>query len=793
MARIHRLRQSILSAVPEVCSERARLVTEAYRENEADPMIIRRAKALAKVLREMTIFILPDELIVGNQASKPRSAPVFPEYAWEWIYNELDHFDKRKSDRFSISEECKEELRRILPEWRGRSLYDRVMATQPDEVKLATKVGVFDWEGQATAGEGHIVVDFSKALKQGFGGIVEEAGERLKALDLAEPDSLKKRDFYRAVIIAFEAAIDFARRYAVEARRLASQEPDPQRRLELLEIARVCEKVPARPAESFREAIQTVYFVQLIQQIESNGHSVSLGRFDQYMYEYYSRDIRDGRITREEALELIECFFIKLFTITKLRSASHSRTQSGNPMYQNLVVGGQTPEGTDATNELSYLCLDALAGVRLPEPNFYVRIHDNCPDDFLAKAIEVIKLGFGMPALVNDKVIVPSLMNRGVSLRDALDYSTMGCLEVQVPGKWGYRANGKSKVNFLKILELALNDGRDPATGIQLCPGNGDLSTFKSFDDVIEAWKKQLYYYTHLHVVADNINDLALEELAPNAFCSALVNDCLKRGKSLNEGGAVYDMTSGAQIGVPNVGNALAAIKKLVFEEKLISPGELKDALDSNFEGPRGEEIRQMLLNKAPKYGEDDDYVDSLTREAFNYYCQDIERYKNMRYGRGPIGGNYYPSTVTISANVPAGDVVGATPDGRKAGTPTADGVSPSQGTGRRGPTAVIRSVAKLPTLLVTGGQLLNLRISSNHLNSRGGCERLAALIRSLFGLYGWHVQINTVSTEVLRDAQKHPENYRDLVVRVAGYSALFTELDPVLQEDIISRMEHDI
>jgi len=402
-------------------------------------------------------------------------------------------------------------------------------------------------------------------------------------------------------------------------------------------------------------------------------------------------------------------------------------------------------------------------------------------------------MGFGMPAFVNDKVVIPSLLQRGVKLEDAFNYATMGCLEVSVPGKWGYRANGKSKFNLLKVLELALNNGTDPINGIQPCPGNGDLETFRSFDQVMQAWQTQLKYFTALQVVADNINSYAMEDLAPDILCSALTHDCIKRGKTILEGGAVYDMESGAQIGVPNVGNALAAIKKLVFEDKIMTGNQLKQALVQNFAGSDGEKIRQILIDQAPKYGNDVDEVDLLTKEAYDYYCTGISKYKNTRYGRGPIGGNWMPSTVTISSNVPAGKVVGATPDGRRAGEPTADGVSPVRGTEKLGPTAVIKSVTKLSTILMTGGQLLNMRISPDSLDSPEQVKKFVALIRTLFHLSGWHIQFNTVSTSVLREAQKFPERYSDLVVRVAGYSALFTALDPDVQEDIIHRSEHNL
>lgn len=791
--RVLEIKKSLIDNPPGICAERARYYTIAYREFGSDPPIIRRAKALSSYLDNMTIFIGDGDLLLGYQASKPRWAPIFPEYSWEWVFNELDRLEQRRYDRFSITPEVKMELNQILPWWQGKSLYERIAARQPDFVKDAARIGVISWTGQATSGEGHIVVDHSMALERGFLNIIHQARDLNDRLNLYEPENLAKRDFYEAVQIALEGIVRFSYRLADEADKRVRQEQDPHRKSEFLTMAEVCRRVPAAPATTFREALQTVWLIHLIQQIESNGHSVSLGRFDQYMHPFYQEDLKAGRITQHEALELIEHFYLKLFSIIKVRPEKHSRTQSGYPMYQNLVIGGQTVHEKDATNDLTYLCLSALAEVQCSEPNFYIRCHENTSKQLWNDALQVVKMGIGMPAFVNDKIIIPSLINHGVARGDAMNYSTMGCLEVQVPGKWGYRANGKSKVNVLKILELTINNGSDPKTGLQLKKGNGDLSQLNTFDELLHAWRDQLQYYSEAHVTADNINDKALEEMVPNAFCSVLVQSCLERGKHLNEGGAIYDMTSGALVGVPNVGNALAALKKVVYETKKISGREIIESLQNNFEGARGREIRQILLNKVPKYGEDDDFVDDLTRQVIKDYSQIISSFKNMRFGRGPIGGNYYPSTVTISANVPAGNDVGATPDGRMDREPTADGVSPSQGTGRLGPTAILKSVSKLPTILMTGGQLLNLRIIPASLQSKMGRNKLMALIQTFFDLEGWHIQINTVSTEVLRDAQLHPDRHKDLIVRVAGYSAIFVSLDPALQEDIIARLEHEI
>lgn len=791
--RIQAIKDKLIKNSPGICGERLRYYTQAYKKYESQPPIIKRALALKEYLENVTLYFNDYQLIPGEVASHPRWAPIFPEYSWKWVYEELDQIEHRQYDRFTITPKVKKELSELLPWWEGRSVYERVMGQQPNEVHKASEIGVLSWTGQATSGEGHIVIDHSLLLELGIEKIHEIASNYKKNLPLYEPDSLEKRDFYEAVEIVCDGFLAYTARLEKHLVSRAKSENNETRRQEILSIAEDLQTVPGGPANTFRQALITVWLSHMIQQIESNGHSVSLGRFDQYLYPYFSRDIKLGRITEEEILELIEHFYLKLFSIIKLRPEKHSRTQSGYPMYQNLVIGGQTPEGKDATNRLSYLCLAAVAEVRLSEPNFYLRLHKGTPDEFLKEAIKVVGLGFGMPAFVNDEIIVESLERRGVSHEDALNYSTMGCLEVQVPGKWGYRANGKSKVNALKIMELALNNGKDPLTGTILKQGPGDVVNSKSFDDILAAWRDQLGYYTKLHVVADNIIDQALGELVPNAFCSVLVQDCLNRGKHLNQGGAIYDMTSGALVGIPNVGNVLAALKKVVFEDRILTMDIIKDAIEKNYADINAAEVRQILLNRAPKYGEDDDYVDELTALALNDYCEIISHFKNMRYGKGPIGGTYYASTVTIAANITAGDFVGATPDGRLAHEPTADGVSPSQGSGKKGPTAIIHSITKLPTVLITGGQLLNIRLQNKTLKSSQGINKLAALLRAFVDMKGWHVQFNTISTEILRDAIAHPENYCDLIVRVAGYSALFVALDPALQRDIISRMENDL
>ena len=556
-----------------------------------------------------------------------------------------------------------------------------------------------------------------------------------------------------------------------------------------MHIAETCRWVPGKPPRTFQEALQSAWFVHLITQIESNGHSFSMGRLDQYTYAFYQADIAKGRLTELQALELLECLWLKLFSVIKIRPWAHTRFGIGYPTYQNVTIGGLDRNGQDATNELSYMVLKTIRETRLTQPNVSARYHSKTPENFLMECGRTIRLGFGMPAMKNDEIIIPALLEKGVRPEDAYDYAIVGCVEAAVPGKWGYRNTGMAFLNLLKVLELSYNDGCDPNTGVTLCPGSGSLATFGTFGKLYQAFLQQLHFYTHCHAAMDTFGDLALEEMVPDAFCSALVCDCIDRGLTIKEGGAVYDVVSGLQSGLANVANALMAIRQLVYEECVLGADELQHALETDFAGKNGERIRQLLL-AVPKYGNDLDEVDDLAARVLDDYLKEASRYRTTRHGRGPIGGTYAGSTSNISANVPLGQPVCATPDGRKAGEPIAEGVSPAHGTDVKGPTAVMRSVTKLSTIKMIA-QLLNLRLAPGSLDTKEGLAQLVRLLRGFQALKGWHVQFNTVSTQTLRDAQRHPEKYRDLVVRVAGYSALFVTLDKATQDDIIARTMH--
>jgi len=793
-SRIVELRNRVLSIKSTICTERAEIYTEAYQQYEAKPLLIKRAIALKETLTRMSIFIEDGVLIVGNQASKLRAAPIFPEYAVDWILDELDEFEKRPGDRFYPSEEVKRQLREILPYWKGKTLIEKGYELMPDLEKEIHEAGIIRAGGNLTSGDGHIAINFDKLLKYGIEGYKDIIEKKRKNLDLTEQSDLRKEQFYKASLIALEGISRFIQRFSELARLMNEVEQDEQRRKELINISEVCSNIASGPPSSFYEALQLTYFLQLILQIESNGHSVSLGRMDQYLYPFYEKDKSEGKITPDFARELLMHTWIKLYSINKIRPWSHTRYSAGSPLYQNVTIGGQTVEGEDAVNELSYLILDSVGQMRLTQPNLSVRYHKNISNDFMMACVNVIEKGFGMPAFNNDEVVIPALLDLGVEKKDAYNYSAIGCIEIAVPGKWGYRTTGMSFLNFMRVFMTALYDGLDRESGKIFHKGIGKLTDFTDFNQVMEAWRKQIEFYTKATVIIDTAVDTAFEENVSDRVCSIFVDDCIERGKTIKEGGAKYDFISGLQVGIANLGNSLAAIKKLVFEEKRISPDKLLECLESNYEGIECEKIRHLLINQAPKYGNDNDYVDELLKEAYNYFIEELSRYHNTRYGRGPVGCKYYAGTSSISANVPSGAVVGATPDGRKAFTPLAEGCSPSSGTDVLGPTAVFKSVSKLPTAKITGGVLLNQKLNPSTIKKISDKMKLISMLRTFFDdLKGWHVQYNIVSRETLLDAKKHPEKYRDLVVRVAGYSAFFITLSPDTQDDIIARTEHTL
>ena len=792
--RMKAFREEVLDEKPYIDAERAVLATEAYKENLNQPPVLKRAYMLKKILENMSIYIEDKTLLVGNQACKNRNAPIFPEYTLEFVLKELDLFEKRDGDVFYISEETKEELRSIAPFWHNNNLRCKGEALLPDEVDVFMETGVFGMEGKLNAGDAHIAVNYERILKEGLKGYNERCEKLQSELDLTDAESINKNIFYKAVLIVIDAVTAFANRYSLLAKQLSEKENDLNRKQELEKISEICARVPYQPANSFWEAVQSVWFIQLILQIESNGHSLSYGRFDQYMYPYYMNDVKNGVITDDQALELLTNLWIKTLTINKVRSQSHTLISAGSPMYQNVTIGGQTVDKKDAVNELSYLVLKSVAQTRLTQPNLSVRYHANIDKKFFDECIEVMKLGFGMPALNNDEIIIPSFINWGVKEEDAYNYSAIGCVETAVPGKWGYRCTGMSYINFPRVLLCAMNDGVDLTSGKRFTKGYGHFTDWKSYDELFAAWDKTVREMTKYSVIVENAIDKASEIEVPDILCSALTDDCIGRGKTIKEGGAVYDYISGLQVGIANMADSLAAIKKLVYEEKKITPEQLWNAILDDFKSDENKKIQQMLIEEAPKYGNDIDYTDNLVVEAYESYLDEIKKYPNTRYGRGPIGGIRYGGTSSISANVGQGMGTMATPDGRNAYEPLAEGCSPAHNCDRNGPTAVFKSVSKLPTEKITGGVLLNQKMTPLMLESEENKKKLEMLIATFFNkLHGYHVQYNIVSKETLIDAQLHPERHKDLIVRVAGYSAFFNVLSKKTQDDIIGRTEQSL
>ncbi|WP_375748539.1 formate C-acetyltransferase/glycerol dehydratase family glycyl radical enzyme [Vibrio sp. HN007] len=785
---------------PPVCTERAEAYTRAYKANEDKPVIVQRALALKEHLETRTIWIKHDELIVGNQASKVRAAPIFPEYTVRWIEAEIDELADRPGAGFDVTEEDKDIIHKLTPYWRGKTVQDRCYGLFTDEQQEILATTIIKAEGNMTSGDAHLAVDNDKILALGLEGLIKEMRQYRADNDVATFEGLKKEQFYKATDIVLVAIQDHIISYAALASEMATKESRKERKAELEAIAENCRHIAFHAPENFWQALQLSYFVQLMLQIESNGHSVSFGRMDQFLNEFYVRDIENAVIKKAFALELLQSCWLKLLEVNKIRSGAHSKASAGSPLYQNVCIGGQklneNGDAEDAVNPLSWAILESCGQLRSTQPNLSVRYHECLNQDFLMGCIDVIKCGFGMPAFNNDEIVIPEFIKLGVEKEDAYNYASIGCIETAVPGKWGYRCTGMSFINFARVLLAALNKGEDATSGKTFLPHEKSLAegSFANFDEVMASWEQQVRYYARKSIEIDTVVDTVLEQQAHDIFCSSLVDNCLERGKTVKEGGAKYDWVSGLQVGIANLGNSLAAIKHMVFDDAQISQPELAKALQDNFESSEQELLRQRILNFAPKYGNDDESVDNLLAQAYQFYIDEIENFVNTRHGRGPIGGGYYAGTSSISANVPFGSSTMATPDGRKATTPLAEGASPSSGSDRLGPTAVYNSVAKIQANKILGGVLLNQKLSPAAVASEGDMLKLSMLIRTFFNHHkGWHVQYNIVSRDTLLAAKENPEQYRDLVVRVAGYSAFFTALSPDAQDDIIARTEHEL
>lgn len=825
--RISKLVENLYAKMPEIESARAVLITESYKQTENEPMVIRRAKAFQHILENIPIVIRDLELIVGSTTLAPRGCQTYPEFSYEWLESEFDTVETRSADPFYISEQTKRELKEANAYWKGKTTSELATAYMEPETLLAMEHNLFTPGNYFYNGVGHVTVKYWEVLEIGFGGIKEKAEEELAKICLADGDYQKKSRFLQAVMISCDAAITYARRYAELALSEAQKCTDPARKLELLQIAQNCANVPEKGATSFYEACQSFWFVQQLLQIESSGHSISPGRFDQYMYPYYKKDLDSGRLTREFAQELMDCIWVKLNDLNKCRDAASAEGFAGYSLFQNLIAGGQNSEGIDVTNDLSFMSIQASMHVFLPQPSLSVRVWNGTPHEFLIKAAELTRTGIGLPAYYNDEVIIPSLLSRGLTLEDARDYNIIGCVEPQKAGKtegW----HDAAFFNMCRPLELTFHNGKDK--GVQVGPQTGDVENMQSFEEFYRAYKIQMDYAIKLLVNADNAIDMAHAERCPLPFLSAMVDDCMKSGKTVQEGGAVYNFTGPQGFGVANMADSLYVVKKLVYDEKKLTMKELKQALTVNYgkglneediaamtseivsemeaagqkvgereitavlqtvvaatESPemkaKGERILEMI-EEVPKFGNDLPEVDAFARDVAYTYTKPLLKYRN------PRGGQFQAGLYPVSANVPLGAQTGATPDGRLAYTPVADGVSPSAGKDASGPTAAANSVSRLDHGIASNGTLFNQKFHPSALSGRRGLENFVGLIRSYFDQKGSHMQFNVVSRETLLDAQKHPEQYKHLVVRVAGYSALFTTLSKSLQDDIIRRTE---
>lgn len=830
--RVERLRSMIVDAVPCIEAERAVLITESYQATEGLPMIMRRAKALENILNNLTVTIRDDELVVGTLTKAVRSCQLFPENSYKWVMDEFDTIETRMADPFKISEEDKATLRKVLPYWEDKTISDLASSYMSEKTKECIANGVFTVGNYFFGGVGHIIIDYDKAIRRGYKAIIQDAVEALESFDCNDPEFIQKTQFCKAVITVLSAAINFAKRYSDKAKEMAAVETNPTRKAELLQIAANCEKVPANGATNFYEACQSFIITQMILQVESSGHSESPGRFDQYMYPYLEKDLARGAITKDFAQELLDCVFVKLNDLNKVRDQISAQAFAGFQVFQNIGAGGQTEDGMDATNELSYMMMETVAHLRLSAPSFSIRVWQGTPDEFLYRACELARLGYGLPAMYNDEVIIPALTNRGISLHDARGYGLIGCVEPSVPGKeqgW----HDAAFVNVAKILEITINNGR--IGDLQIGPKTGEVDTFKTLEDFMQAFQKQIEYFVYYVAEADNCVDYAHMERGELPFLSSFVADCISDAKGICAGGAKYNFTGPQAFGVADSGDSVYAIKKHVFDDKDITFAELKEAMDANFGYPVDGEVspcaasaeteiekdlydqickilgkegininKSSVATSAPAcgsnnekyeriraimdatdcFGNDIDEVDMIARRCAQMYCYEVEKYRN------PRGGQFQAGIYPVSANVLFGKDVGALPDGRLAKKPLADGCSPRAGKDVKGPTAAAASVAKLDHEVASNGTLYNQKFLPSAVAGDQGLMNFASVIRSYFDKKGMHVQFNVVDKETLLDAQAHPENYKDLVVRVAGYSAMFTELAKEVQDDIISRTE---
>jgi len=780
--RIKKLREQSVNGIPFITEERARLVTEAYKKYSgtvSQPVL--RALVFKHIMENKSIYIGEGELIVGERGPVPHATPTYPELCCHSI-EDLDIINSREKISFKVSDEVKKIYTdEIIPYWKGKSIRDIIFSSMPQEWKDAYEAGIFT-EFMEQRAPGHTVAD-DKIYYKGFLDFKKEINKCINNLDfLNDQEAYEKQQELEAMLICCDAIIRLAERYSQKALQMAEAEKDQRRKEELMNISKICRWVPAHAPRTFHEALQAYWFVHIGVITELNTwDSFNPGRLDQHLYPFYKKDIESGAITYEYAKELLECFWIKFNNQPAPPKVGVTLQESGTYTdFANINVGGLKKDGTDGVNEVSYLLLDVIDEMQLLQPSSNIQLSRKSPDKFLRRACHIIKKGWGQPSVFNADAVVEELLRQGKRIEDARCGGTSGCVESGAFGKEAYILTGY--FNLVKVLEITLNNGMDPGTKKQISIKTGDAAYFKTFDDLMDAYRKQMNHFIDIKLKGNNIIEKIYATYMPSPFLSIIISDCIQKGKDYNAGGARYNTSYIQGVGIGSITDSLSAIKNHVFDYKNITMEELLAVLNKNFEG--AEDIRQFLVNKTPRYGNDDDYADNIMKSVFDMYYKAVEGRKNMK------GGFYHVDMLPTTCHVYFGSVTGATPDGRTAGMPLSEGISPVQGTDRQGPTAVVKSAAKMDHLR-TGGTLLNMKFTPQLLQSEDGIERLMYLIRAYFKMDGHHIQFNVIDRKTLIDAQKHPEKHKNLIVRVAGYSDYFCNLNTNLQNEIIERTEH--
>ncbi len=798
MTRTERIKQYILGNEPEICVERGRIYTEECLKNQGQPVVMRRARAFARMMNEMTVYLGDDDLLMGNTASRPLAASLFPEYAVDWLRDELNTFETRPRQRFAVAPEHKEEILKMCDAWDGVTHFDRV------DYSLKETIGDYligpgpDGKGHQHPsvnqtmsiehnqnGDGHIIPDYVGLLDTGIEAVIEKTKTQISLLSETDEEYLDKLAFLKSVVMVLTGAIAYSERLSKLAVEKAKQEKDTARKEELMEMARICHKIPAQKPDTFYEALQMVLLIHLLIQIESNGHSISMGRMDSYLYPFYEKDVREGRMDAAKAQQLYECFLLKCFEANKLRDWGTTEILGGNQLFQTITLGGQTPDGKTAVNELSYIFLKALGNTNMNIPTVIVSAGRTTPLEFMEASLEaLVAHGGGMPAFFNDDVAVDMMLRTGVDLRDARNWASMGCSEVRVPGKHGTGVT-PVYVNMMKILELALYDGENPNTGQTLCKTKASFQDAKNLDDVIALFEQQLDYYLEFIPKIERAIAESYFTLTPTPFLSATVNYRIEMGKDISWGrGPNYNDTIIHSHGYPNVANAFVAIDHVAFQKKLYTPAQILKAMKENFAGEENQKIRKAL-QESPAFGNDNDEVDELCERLFEIMPAKMRTMKPLR------GGQFGCTAQTVVMNVIDGEVIGATPDGRYAEESLADNMSPVPGTDTAGITAVFNSLSKINHALMDNGSILNVKFHPSGLASAEKRKKIAQTLKVYFNRGGFQVQFNVISREMLEEAQNNPDDYRTLVVKVAGFSAFYVELEEKWQNHLIARTEY--